>query len=146
MGAIVLSRKLKYKLKYWSVFGRFPAKLDPKTPKRMHLLACSWGLLEILAGLLQLCLDLFDRKQDARLDGCHASTVAGRTHKLALVPTCRHGTRQTHETRNERLEAVRGLQNRTKLLGPVWTRALRTTKGPRQDADLGLTWRRVCRN
>ncbi len=27
-----LDRKLKYRLKFWSVFGRFPAKLGPKTP------------------------------------------------------------------------------------------------------------------
>ncbi len=27
-----LNRKLKYKLKCWSVFGRFPAKLGPRTP------------------------------------------------------------------------------------------------------------------
>ncbi len=27
-----LNRKLKYKSKFWSVLGRFPAKLGPKTP------------------------------------------------------------------------------------------------------------------
>ncbi len=29
---IGLDRKLKYKLKFWSVLGRFPAKLGPRTP------------------------------------------------------------------------------------------------------------------
>ncbi len=28
----VLIRKPKYRLKFWWVFGRFPAKLGPKTP------------------------------------------------------------------------------------------------------------------
>ena len=27
-----LNRKLKSRLKFWSVFGRFPAKLGPRTP------------------------------------------------------------------------------------------------------------------